>query len=275
MMRLRTRIRSARRAFVMPMVLLLSFMGTLAVAIALQRASVQRLMVQRQVTEYRRHHDMLGAQAVIRYWLSQFKGRNDALSSLARSEGAAHEFEMPGGVRIQVYIRDGQGLAKADLSGINAPKKEWFEWVLYRLPTESPGLVRRIGPAEISVNSAPKPVLAALVDDGDDFADAVVAARADRPLDAERLRQILDQTVASQESIAEAQRLVTFTPTLWTIEVLATDRVNPDDQRRFAGVVEMGDSQPRIYEWREVKEAPDSSDALERASGARRPLSVR
>ena len=75
---------TARRAFVMPTIILLVFAGSLVVASALQRYSTQQLIVQQQIESYHRHHDVQGARALIRLWLSR-QGLRD-LSRLASTE---------------------------------------------------------------------------------------------------------------------------------------------------------------------------------------------
>lgn len=239
--------RTSRRAYVLPLVILLSLMGSLVVAVCLERYSAQRLLVQRQVVEYRRHHQLLGAQAIIRGWLGRQQGAG--LARLADTTDAAHRFVLPEGLRIALWIRDGQGAAKIDLTAEPEPKRTWFELVLYRLPTNVPDLVRRIGPAEISINSAPKAVLAALREDGDDLAESIVAERADQPLDRNRFKQLLERTNASQEEISELSRLVTFEPTLWRIIVEASD---DDESRLFSALVEYHQNKALIHEWREL-----------------------
>ncbi len=239
--------KTSRPAFVLPLVILLALMGSLVVAVCLERYGAQRLLVQRQVVEYRRHHQLLGAQAIIRGWLGRQQGAG--LGRLADTTDAAHRFVLPEGLRIALWLRDGQGAAKIDLTGEPEPKRTWFELVLYRLPTNAPDLVRRIGPAEISVNSAPKLVLAALRDDGDDLAESIIAEREDQPLDRNRFKQLLERTNASQEEISELSRLVTFEPTLWRIIVEASD---DEESRLFTALVEYHQNKALIHEWREL-----------------------
>lgn len=241
-----------RRAFILPVVILLAFASSLVIAAALQRYGSQRLVVQRQIEEFKRHHAMLGAQAVIRQWLT----RQDAaaLTAAARSGLPAHKFALPDDLRITITVEDGQGPAKADLTGEVSPKKEWFENLLFRLPRDNPELIRRIGPTQISVNAAPWHVLAALREDGDDLADALVAERALQPLNGERFRAVLERLLTSAEEISEITRLVEFNPTLWRFVIEADDG---SDMRVFTCYAEQNGGKALIHEWRERRDPAD------------------
>lgn len=242
-----------RRAFVLPMVILTSLVAALVVAVAMERHSAQELMSQRQVEEYRRHHDMLGAQAIIRFWLS--RKNNIELSELASSNRPAHRFALPGGLRITMRLEDGQGLLKADLTGVApAEKREWFEMALVRLPFGRGDLVRRVGPPEVSVNSAPREVLAALRADDASFAELVISERERARLTQATMTQLLERNGLTATEIGEVARLVTYDTTLWRLRVEAEE----DDRsiRTFTALVEtragvMGMNMPSLHEWRE------------------------
>lgn len=255
-----------RRAFSMPIVILLSLAGSLIVAGALQRQNVQRLLVQRQIEEYHRHHDMLGAQAIIRFWLS--RQDNTRLSQLSSPDVPAHRFSLPGGTSISLYIEDGQGRVKADLTGVRAPQREWYEAILWRLPRNRPELVRYVGPAMISVNAAPRDVLKVIVEDGDALADELIIERESRPLDGVRFRQALERFGKDQATINEVTALVTFDPRLWRLRVEASS--GQDDLRVFTGFAELGGTNPVIHEWREVFTPTDQDERVQRPRLRRR-----
>jgi len=240
---------NSRRAYVLPMVILLALMGSLVVAACLERFSAQRLLVQRQVAEYKRHHEMLGAQTVIKQWIG--RQQNTVLQAAAKSDEAAHRFALPEDVRIAVWVRDGQGGAKIDLTGEPEPKRSWFEAILWRLPEGYPELIRRVGPAEISVNAAPWNVLAALREGGDDLADDIIAERTRGPIDRAKFLSMLEKSDATPEEIAEIQRLVTFEPVLYRLVVEASDG---EESRLFTALFEGVQNKPVIHEWRELSD---------------------
>lgn len=260
-----------RPAFVLPMVILTALVASLVVGVAMERHATQELLARRQVEEYRRHHDMLGAQAIIRFWLS--RKTNIELSELASSNRPAHRFALPGGLRITMRIEDGQGLMKADLTDIHPlEKREWFEHALLRLPPDRGELIRRVGPPEISVNAAPREVLAALRADDSSFAELVIAERDRARLTQATMTQLLERSGFTATEIGEVARLVTYDTTLWRLRVEAEE----DDRsiRTFSALVEtrtgaMGVNMPALHEWREeaLAERAAWSDSARMAPG--------
>ncbi|MGD9691329.1 MAG: hypothetical protein AB7G17_00640 [Phycisphaerales bacterium] len=243
----------SRRAFVLPMVILTALVASLVVGVAMQRHAAQELLARRQVEEYRRHHDMLGAQAIIRFWLS--RKQNPELAELARQKTPVHKFSLPGGLRITVWLEDGQGLVKADLTEVfPQEKREWFGAVLARMPQGRGDLVRRVGPVEISLNAAPREVLAALRADDASFAELVIGARDRERLTQASMTQLLERSGFTATEIGDVARLVTYDTTLWRLRVEAeeVDR----SIRTFTALVEtragaMGVNMPSLHEWRE------------------------
>lgn len=239
-----------RRAFVMPTIILLVFAGSLVVASALQRYSTQQLIVQQQIESYHRHHDVQGARALIRLWLSR-QGLRD-LSRSASTETPAHRFELPGGRRIAVFLVDGQGLAKADVRDEPPANREAFTKFLRRIPENRPELFRRVGPPQISINAAPVALLQSLSPDGKDLAPLLTVARERQRIDQGSMRQLLTENGYDNEQIAEILRLVAFEPTFLRMVVEVED---PAGVMRFAAYIDAGGvnaSRPRIVEWREI-----------------------
>lgn len=248
------------RAFALPLVILVGLIATLAAAAALERQSAQRLMVQRQIDEYRRHHDMLGAKSVIRYWLSR---QQDLTRLGADPARPAHRFALPGGLRVSVYLSDGQGTVKGDLSDEQlSDRRLAFEDLFYRLPPGRPDLVRRTGPPEVCVNSAPREVLAALRADDASLASAIMSERDRRRLDAGTFRAVLDKAGVRADEIGELMKLVVYEPSLWKITV---DAVQGEETRRFAALVEPRQNDPVLHEWRELRQSADGESAAERS----------
>lgn len=262
-----------RPAFVLPMVILTALVASLVVGVAMERHATQELLARRQVEEYRRHHDMLGAQAIIRFWLS--RKNNPELSELAQQKRPAHRFSLPGGLRITMWIEDGQGLVKADLTDIfPQEKRDWFGQLLSRVPSERGDLIRRVGPPEVSVNSAPREVLAALRADDRSLADLIVSERERARLTQASMTQLLERNGFTATEIGEVARLITYDTTLWRLRVEAEE----DDRsiRTFTALVEtragaMGVNMPAMHEWREetpAERALTAESARMRAPGA-------
>src|SRR5690606_30077945 len=197
---------TSRRGFVLPMIILLIFAGSLVIAAALERYSTQQLIVEQQIEGYRRHHDVQGARAVLKLWIER-QGIG-SLAGKASPEAPAHRFELPGGRRIQVYLLDGQGLVKADVSGEERAMRDAYETFQRRLPPDRHDLYRRLGPPQVSVNSAPEDVLAALAPDGRDLAPVLLVARETERLNQASTRVLLTDFGYDNEQIAEIFRLL-------------------------------------------------------------------
>lgn len=249
---------TSRRGFVLPMIILLIFAGSLVIAAALERYSTQQLIVEQQIEGYRRHHDVQGARAVLKLWIER-QGIG-SLAGKASPEAPAHRFELPGGRRIQVYLLDGQGLVKADVSGEERAMRDAYETFQRRLPPDRHDLYRRLGPPQVSVNSAPEDVLAALAPDGRDLAPVLLVARETERLNQASTRVLLTDFGYDNEQIAEIFRLLVFEPSFLRTLVEVED---PSGVMRFAAYIDAGGvnaTKPQIVEWRQVEE--DEAAAL-------------
>lgn len=247
-----------RRGFVLPTIILLIFVGSLVVATALERYSTQRLIVQQQVEGYRRHHDVQGARAVLRLWLE--KQNFAALASKLSPETPAHRFELPGGRRIVVYLVDGQSLARSDVGNESRALQDIYRAFQRRLPPDRPDLYRRLGPLQVSINSAPEEVLAALAPDGRDLAPVLLTARSQQCLNQANTRTLLTDFGYDNDEIADVLRLVEFEPTFLRTVVEIED---PAGVMRFAAYIDASGGnrgKPQLVEWRQIEE--DEAAAL-------------
>jgi hypothetical protein len=246
------------RGFVLPTIILLIFVGSLVIASALERYSAQQLIVQQQIEGYRRHHDVQGARAVLKLWLE--RQRLGDLSAKASPDTPAHRFELPGGRRIAVFLIDGQGVAKADVSGEAPAMRAAYEAFQLRLPENRPDLFRRLGPIQISVNSAPEEVLAALAPDGRDLGPTLAVARQSERLNQANMRTLLTDFGYETGDVAKILQLVAFEPTFLRTVVEVED---PSGVMRFAAYIDAGGTnynRPQIVEWRQIEE--DEAAAL-------------
>lgn len=261
----RLRHARSRRGFTLPVVLVMAMIVALFLGAAYSRQSVQRLTVARQLAEYRRHHEMFGVRAIVRRWLS---GTFDRLPQIvAESEGRrgledfAYGFVLPSGATVRVYVSDGQGAVGTSQDGLPESMRAAHTDLLDRLPPDVPGLRRTIGPAQTSINAAPRAVLETLVpDDGPRFADRIIAARERKPLDREQVDRALDIAGVIPDDKVKVMGLIAFQPSLWRLDVLMADE---QGERVFRMLTDRpGGQQLRVHEWVEVPIA-DGESAIE------------
>lgn len=152
--------------YVMVIVLILVITSGLLIGVALRRQGAQTLTVKRQIDAYREHHAAQGLQELVGAWARQYSAANvlDALGD----DGLAFEVDLADGSVLSVYLEDAQGLALADLSGLEGDELRLAGRVLLELGAEVgesrfDRYTRPAGPVAISVAGAPEPVLRAAV----------------------------------------------------------------------------------------------------------------
>jgi len=265
--------RTTRRGFAMPVVMALLVVASLFITVAFQRQSQQSLMVQRQLAEYRRHHEMFGVRAITHLWLEENFGSLHELATRPDEVDFAYGFVLPTGAVIRIFVRDGQGAIHVDPVELDDARREMNEEILRRLPEGRPELVRRVGPAQISVNAAPREVLMAMVEeeDADAFAERVLSARRRSDIDRTEFERIL----RLRGGVDDAERnvllnLVTFSPGLWRLDIHVTD----DQGERIFHMLTDRPRQGRIavHEWYEGRPPTDDDVLTEqsRRAGQRR-----
>lgn len=157
--------RTSRRAFALPLAVLLSLVGALAVLLLLERHSVVHLAFQRQIDSYVNRHEGAGIMECTLNWVATARGQ-DLLEAIDEG-GMAFSMSLPGDRRLRVYIEDGQGEALRETSTISGRRREIAQdtaFILDTMPEEMKvdGIFRTAGPAEISVNAAKPVVIRAL-----------------------------------------------------------------------------------------------------------------
>ena len=218
-----------RRAFVLPIVVLLTIVVAAITAVGLSRLSNQTNTVARQLNAYQMHHAARGVADAVRPWLVQ-QTAADIWDRLGEA-GHAMDLELSDGSVVRVSIHDGQTALLADLDAlsssadINQAGRALRE--LNRLVTEADfrRYTRPVGPIAVSAVGAPEPVLraAVLAEIGDlDRADAVV--RELQRLRRERSRigradlaSAINQIGGDAEERAAVQRAITTDPSLWWV----------------------------------------------------------
>lgn len=226
-----------RRAFIMPLVLMLTMALTLTAAFILQRQSNQSLVVRRQFGQYESHHATRGIADVIDAWMSG-GGRYRSFRDRLDADGRILDITIPdglsassqGGDILRLFVKDAQGTLLADFSGLTGQTLRDARDSLDALKTEAPAewtrFTRPLGPVTISLTEAPREVLSAVVQgvtgsihDGQAFVTSVLKARDEGPIDAQALNQCILDADLTPELQAKLTRAVTSETTFWNLRV--------------------------------------------------------
>lgn len=199
----------SRRGFAMVLVVLLTLVVGLGIAILFQRHGVASLAARRQADDYIARHAGLGMRELISRWLSTVRGK---VADSIEGDGFAFTLEFSDGQRIDVYMRDAQGTSLADTSALTGRRREIVELMKFYLeqtPLEDQQhLLRRHGPSEICIASAPPEVLLALAQAivGPERAEDVAEALSERRDERFDRREGTDSgsNIAAESAAAEA-----------------------------------------------------------------------
>ena len=161
---LRARLTRARRAFALPLVVLLLLVGGLTVGLLLERHGVSYRAIVRNVDDYKNHHRAAGIKECILRWLDTAHGRVD--QSLD-ADGLAFTMDVSGEGHIDVFLFDAQGSTLSDPAALSGRRREIVEdikFLIESVPAEQRpnNLFRPVGPPEISLNTAPDLLIKAL-----------------------------------------------------------------------------------------------------------------
>jgi len=212
-----------RRAFALPMVIMLVMLATLLIAVMLQRSSAQAYTVRRQRDAYLEHHASRGFQEVLNFWIPSM-GRFPLLDVL-EEDGHAFDLTLADRSVVSVYITDAQGTLTSSLIGMNEQQEYLVLKPLHWLDTMYPNrmdLVRPAGPVSVSARTAPKEVLDAIEGallDGEPtgtLAAAILAAREDGDLtEAELTSAGSDAGFTGGQPAGDFRQLLTTQPTMF------------------------------------------------------------
>lgn len=161
---LAARLSRTRRAFALPLVVLLLLVGGLTVALLLERHGVSYRAIVRNVDNYKNHHRAAGIKECILRWLDTARGR---LDQSLDSEGLAFSMDVSGEGRIDVSLFDAQGSTLSDPTALSGRRREIVEDMKFLIETvpqdQRPnGIFRPVGPPEICLNTAPDLLIKAL-----------------------------------------------------------------------------------------------------------------
>ena len=189
-----------RRAFALPLVLLLALIVTIAGAVLLDMQTDTSRSVNRHVKIYRDHHLAAGIRDLLDQWLMTGGSMRDRLGD----DGEAFRLELPRGHEVRVVLEDAQGAALSELSTVGGPIGRFAERIVRHLQPAAltdreaaalrrrsaadevgRGLLRAHGPVQISVNTASEAVFDAIAQASGDPGGAArvlrdIRARVDR-----------------------------------------------------------------------------------------------
>lgn len=215
-----------RRAYVLPMVILLSLVAAMFAAVMLERATAQRGTTRRLLDRYQSTHDERGMRELIDQWISSLP--SGPLDQLVGIDGHALDVEIPDGSFVSVYIFDGQGTARLDGGRLSEEEGVHADGIANAL--EAQGAVpeelwRRVGPAAVSVRSADERVIEAVVSyamDGE--APASLVREIIRRAESDRFDRPTLGIEAVNAGATSEQRsllldLISTDPSLWTVYV--------------------------------------------------------
>lgn len=229
------RSRHSRRAFALPLVILLALIASLAIGVILMRTGASNAAVNQQIRIYKQHHRNAGMKEMIDRWLATTHG---SIQDQLDSDGQAFTLELPRNDRVRVTVVDGQGTILDDLRGLYGTEARYTaiatETIRQAIGTDRPDLdsrfFRKAGPAAVSINSAPREVIEAMTmaiipgRDGRRLADEYLNRRNQALLTQAEVRSIAVEMHANPNDAAALDHMFTATPTVWTVEALETVR---------------------------------------------------
>lgn len=215
-----------RRAFALPLVILLVLVAGLTVATLMERHGTSYRAISRQVSNYKNHHRSAGIKECILRWLSTSRGR---LESSIAEDGHAFTMIVPGRGEIRVFFRDAQGAILTDASQLVGSKRQFLEdanFLISQIPVESrpEGLLRPVGPPEISVSAAPAVVIQALciavcADEraGTLAANAILSRRSQGKFEGTNIQAVLAEVSLDEPVKRDLASLLVVQPKLYEV----------------------------------------------------------
>lgn len=219
----------------MPLVVILSMVATIAIAVMLERQGQQTRSTIRHMRWTQDRHLERGVREVVGAWLT---GASRRLNDIAKEGGHALDLMMADGRKIRLDIEDAQGSILTNFEGVSEAELDFaekaYEAALQRAadPQLLDDWTRTIGPAAISVMTAPEEVLTAaatsMIGEGQASAMArdIVLAREEAASGmggSQWLRQIFAEYVTELVDRRSLQRLLVAEPDLWRIRITVLD----------------------------------------------------
>lgn len=246
----RRRHPSGRRGFALLTVLMLVVIASIVIGAALQRASLQNLIVEQQIDGYQRHHELQGVRAMVDAWLA--KGESiSKLTEFANTGETVDRIALESGVTYRVYAQDGQGTLLTNLSGIvgDVPRR-WIISTLSRMPPDRPDLTRDAGPWRISLPAAPDEVLQAMSGDDPTIFSALKVARDEQVATVSEFLSTVQSRGVEDLTATTLSRYIVYSPDLWRFDIEA---IHPDRTERYVVFAYVKGNNRKILAWRELR----------------------
>lgn len=213
-----------RRAFALPLVVLLTVIAGIILAAMLERFGGQAVFAQRQLEQYRDHHIARGLQEAMQAWVNSIDTQTQSLKASLGERGKAFDLELDG-QRISVYLEDGQGTALAEFAGLSSDEMksaaETLEQLRRQAGRDARQLIRREGPLAVSVKSADERVLAAIARACCDSGRAtrvtseLVRARNDEEFTVATMAEAFTKAAVEGEERVKLMQMLVAEPTLY------------------------------------------------------------
>jgi len=253
-----------RRGFALPLVILLLLISSMTIVVIMQRQTAQTRLVHEMIDDYQTHHAAFGVRAIVRKWISNKTGSD--LSEFAAKEGVSYRFVLPNDVYVSVWVLDGQGIPVTTPTDIGPANVRYYTEITSRIRSTSDRALRARGPSMISIATAPRDVLEALVEDEDqgrNLADRIIKARERRPLDRDGMMNQLRRAGLGDDQIARIVAITTFDPGLWRVNVMS-ESPKSDTQRYFIMHAEITLGSLSIISWEEITPTDPSDPFAEK-----------
>ncbi|HYC99675.1 MAG TPA: hypothetical protein VEB22_00480, partial [Phycisphaerales bacterium] len=220
----------SRRAFVLPLVMILALVAGVAMVILFTRRGTALTFANRQSDNYVAHHFQSGLRDTVTVVLQVSRRARD--SKLAGGM-LAFDMALEDGLILKVRMLDAEGSVVASADPKDSIRLNVLRAAALRLLEQ--GLtderyIRASGPARVSLHGAPRPVLAALAEavdpscDADAFATAVVEAREQADITAQQFRSILGEARVKSENTELFEAMISLEPQLWWVQATVFDR---------------------------------------------------
>lgn len=221
-----------RRGFAMPIVIVLALVTGVLAAIVLERQAMQRRIVARQVNAYQDTHFERGVREVVSQWTDTLLGQS--IRDLLEEDGHALDIDRPDGSVVSIYLFDGQGTLLSEPIGRSEQESLDAQGALdelvklvgaRRLRREGGMFLRPVGPAAVSVMTAPVEVLEAVASyalggkSGRRFAESIDGKRRSGQVTEADLNTAFSAGDLSAQQRETALRLLVLEPEVWSTVV--------------------------------------------------------
>lgn len=144
--------------------MLLILVASLTVALLMERHGISYRAIARNIGNYKNHHRGSGVKECVLRWLDTARGR---LDQVLEDDGHAFDLVVANEGVIEVYFHDAQGSVLTDTSALTGRRREIVEDMKFLIEQVPPDLrpediYRPVGPAEISLDTAPEMAIRAL-----------------------------------------------------------------------------------------------------------------